>query len=56
LRKSQHSPIDIAYFFSHEDYDDKDRRVIKRRHPRDDLREFKIEAVDLMETSIQKTT
>jgi len=45
-------PIDIAYSSSYEDYDDEDRGVMRRRHPRYNAREHR----NLMETSILKTT
>jgi len=34
----------MAYSFSHEDYDDKERGVRRKRHPKGDLTDFKIEA------------
>jgi len=37
-------PIDIAYSPSYEDYNDKDRGIRRRRHPRDFLRDFKVVA------------
>ena len=40
------SLIDIAYSSSHKDYGDEDRGVRRRRHLRDDLRNFKTEALE----------
>jgi len=38
------NPIDIAYSSSHEDFYEKGKRAIRRRHPRDDSRDLQFEA------------
>jgi len=50
------SPTGIAYSSSYEDYDNKDRGVKGIRHPKDDLRDFRVETLEFNGTSIQKTT
>ena len=39
------NPIDIAYSTSHEDLQDRDRRL-RRSHPKEDLRDLKKEALE----------
>jgi len=39
------NPVDIAYSSSHEDFDDEEEGARRRRHPRDDLRALKVEAL-----------
>jgi len=50
------SATDIAYSSSIENYDDKARGVQRRRHLREDHRDFKIKHYNLTETSFVKTT
>ena len=45
-RKLDVRPINIAYSSSYEDYDDEGGGVRGRRHPRDDLSDFKIKVLD----------
>lgn len=52
VRRSHHyweldvNPIDIANSSSHEDYDEEDKEVRRKRHPRDYLRDFKVEVLE----------
>ena len=39
--------IDIAYFFSYEDFDDEEWGPRRRMHPMDELRDLKVEASEL---------
>jgi len=38
------SPMNIEYSSSHADFDDEESRARRRRHPRDDLRDLKVES------------
>jgi len=38
-------PIRIKYFPSHEDFDEEEERPGRIRHPRDDLKDLKVEAL-----------
>jgi len=40
------NPIDIAYSSSHEDYDDEGRKARRKRHPKDDLSDLKLEGLE----------
>jgi len=41
------SPINFAYSFTYKDFDDKEEGLRRRRHPRDNLRDLKIEALEV---------